>query len=317
MLREVAVLRCAQDDGSGECRYSNPVETIAGLLTGTRPTFSFEFFPPKDAAGVDHLLATAERLQPLAPDFVSVTYGASGSSRERTIEAVKRLAAQSDLRIVGHLTCTGQTKDQLKAALDDYAGVGVRTILAIRGDAPGGPSQPWQPVPDGLANATELVAFVRRQGDFEVGVGAFPDGHPSGGFDLDAHILADKQSAGASFAITQLFFDPQRYRELVTRSAAHGVTMPILAGLMPITNLDQVARFAQLSGAPLPPAIAARLEAAGDDPLAVRDEGAQIGVSLAQQLLDVGAPGLHFFTQNRSGVTREILATLLAGRGRA
>jgi len=287
--------------------------TIAELLTGERPTFSFEFFPPKDAAGLDQLVVTAERLQPLAPDFVSVTYGASGSSRERTIQAVKRLAAQSHFRIVGHLTCTGQTTDQLKAALDDYAGAGVRTILAIRGDAPGGPSQPWQPVPGGLANATELVAFVRDQG-FEVGVGAFPDGHPGGGFDLDAQILADKQSAGASFAITQLFFDPRRYQDLVARSQADGVTIPIVAGLMPITNLAQVARFAQLSGAPLPPAVTSRLEQAGTDPLAVRDEGAQIGVSLAEQLLDLGAPGLHFFTQNRSGVTREILATLLARR---
>jgi len=303
--------------GWGNARYSNPVDTtIAGLLAGTRPTFSFEFFPPKDEGGLDHLLATAERLRPLAPDFVSVTYGASGSSRERTIEAVKRLAAQSDFRIIGHLTCTGQTKDQLKAALDDYASAGVRTILAVRGDAPGGPSQPWQAAPGGLANATELVAFVRECGDFEVGVGAFPDGHPSGGFDLDTRILADKQAAGASFAITQLFFDPIRYQELVARAGALGVTMPIIAGLMPITNLDQVARFAQLSGAPLPPQVASRLESAGTDPLAVRDEGAQIGVSLAERLLSVGAPGLHFFTQNRSGVTREILATLLAGRGR-
>ncbi|MCL2653610.1 MAG: methylenetetrahydrofolate reductase, partial [Propionibacteriaceae bacterium] len=243
------------------------METIAELLTGTRPTFSFEFFPPKDAAGLDQLLATAERLQPLAPNFVSVTYGASGSSRERTIEAVKRLAALSHFRIVGHLTCTSQTTDQLKAALDDYASAGVRTILAIRGDAPGGPSEPWQPVPGGLANATELVAFVRECGDFEVGVGAFPDGHPGGGFDLDAQILADKQAAGASFAVTQLFFDPQRYQDLVARSRADGVTMPIVAGLMPITNLAQVARFAQLSGAPLPSAVTARLERAGTDPL--------------------------------------------------
>ena len=291
--------------------------TIAELLAGTRPTFSFEFFPPKDAAGLDHLLVTAERLQPLAPDFVSITYGASGSSRERTIQAVKRLAEQSDYRIVGHLTCTGQTTDQLKAALDDYAAAGVRTILAIRGDAPGGPAQPWQSVPGGLTNATELVAFVRSQGDFEVGVGAFPDGHPAGGFDLDAQILANKQAAGASFAVTQLFFDPQRYQELVTRAHANGVTMPIVAGLMPITNLAQVARFAQLSGAPLPPSVTSRLEQAGVDPLAVRDEGAEIGVSLAEQLLDLGAPGLHFFTQNRSGVTREILATLLARQDRA
>lgn len=285
-------------------------------LRGGRPTFSFEFFPPKDGAGLDQLAATAARLAPLAPDFVSVTYGASGSSRGRTIEATRRLKAETDFRIVGHLTCTGQTTDQLKAALDDYAAAGVRHILAVRGDAPGGPSQPWQPVPGGLANATELVAFVREQGDFEIGVGAFPDGHPAGGFDLDAQLLADKQAAGASFAITQLFFTPQRYSDLVGRARDHGATMPIIAGLMPITKLGQVRRFAELSGAPIPPAIVARLTQLGDDPDAVRDEGAQIGLGLAQEVLALGAPGLHFFTQNRSGVTREILAMLLAHRDR-
>ena len=292
-------------------------DSIAGLLGGGRPTFSFEFFPPKDDAGLDQLAATAARLAPLAPDFVSVTYGASGSSRERTIKATRRLAAETDFRIVGHLTCTGQTIDQVKAALDDYAAVGVRCILAVRGDAPGGPRQPWQPVPGGLANATELVALVKGQGDFEVGVGAFPDGHPAGGLDLDAQLLADKQATGASFAITQLFFTPGRYSDLVRRAGEHGATMPIIAGLMPITKLGQVRRFAELSGAPVPPAIVRRLTPLGDDPDAVRDEGAQIGLGLAQELLALGAPGLHFFTQNRSGVTREILATLLAHRGRA
>ncbi|MCL2782941.1 MAG: methylenetetrahydrofolate reductase [Propionibacteriaceae bacterium] len=291
-------------------------DSIAALTQGHRPTFSFEFFPPKDAAGMDQLVATAAQLEPLAPDFVSVTYGASGTSRERTIAATRLLAANTGLRVVGHLTCTDQTTYQLRAALDDYAGAGVNSILAVRGDAPGGPSQPWQPVPGGLANATQLVEFVKANGDFEVGVGAFPDGHPAGNFDLDARILANKQAAGASFAVTQLFFEPQRYVDLVVRAAAKGVTLPIIAGLMPITRLPQVRRFADLSGAPVPPGIVARLAALGDDAIAVRDEGAQIGLELAQQLLTAGAPGLHFFTQNRSGVTREILATLLADRNR-
>ena len=292
-------------------------DSIAGLIAGGRTTFSFEFFPPKDEAGMTQLVATAAQLEPLAPDFVSVTYGASGSSREHTIAATRRLAAETDFRIVGHLTCTGQTTDQLKAAIDDYAAAGVRHILAVRGDAPGGPSAPWHPVPGGLNNATELVAFVRSQGDFEVGVGAFPDVHPAGSAELDAQLLADKQAAGASFAITQLFFTPCRYVDLVARARTHGATLPIIAGLMPITRLGQMRRFAELSGAPIPDAIADRLERLGDDPIAVRDEGAQIGLELAQQLMAIGVPGLQFFTQNRSGVTREILATLLARRDRA
>jgi len=290
---------------------ATPSPAIADL---PRPTFSFEFFPPHDAAGLDQLVITAAQLEPLKPDFVSVTYGASGSSRERTIAATRALAARTALPIIGHLTCAGQTKDQLRAALDDYAAAGVRTILAVRGDAPGGPSAQWEPTPGGLANATELVAFIAGRSGFDIGVGAFPDGHPAGGFELDAKILADKQAAGASFAITQLFFSIGRYQELVARAADHGVTMPVIAGLMPITRFSQVKRFAELSGAPVPPSMVDRLMALGDDAIAVRDEGAQIGLELAEALLAAGAPGLHFFTQNRSGVTREILATLLANR---
>ena len=290
--------------------------SIAALAAGDKPTFSFEFFPPHDAAGLDQLVATAAQLEPLQPDFVSVTYGASGTSREHTIAATRALATRTRLPIIGHLTCTGQTVAQLRAALDDYAAAGVHTILAVRGDAPGGPGAPWQPVMGGLANATELVSLIAGYGGFEIGVGAFPDGHPAGSFELDAKLLADKQAAGASFAITQLFFSVDRYTSLVRRSAEAGATLPIIAGLMPITRYSQVARFAELSGAPVPPAIVERLAAVSADAIAVRDEGAQIGLELAEALLGAGAPGLHFFTQNRSGVTREILATLLAHRNR-
>ena len=303
--------------GARADKVRSVTETIAELLGRGRPTFSFEFFPPRDEAGLDQLVTTAAQLQPLAPDFVSVTYGASGSSRDGTMAATRRLAAETDFRIVGHLTCTGQTVDQLREALDEYAASGVRHVLAVRGDAPGGPLAPWHPAPGGLANATELVALVREHGDFEVGVAAFPDVHPGSSAELDAKILADKQAAGASFAITQLFFTPSRYSALTSRARAHGATLPIIAGLMPITRLGQLQRFANLSGAPLPRAVVDRLTLLGDDPIAVRDEGAQIGLELAQQLLALGAPGLQFFTQNRSGVTREILATLLAGRDRA
>ena len=292
------------------------MKSIAELAASEQPTFSFEFFPPSDQAGLEQLVATATQLEPLAPDFVSVTYGASGSSQERTLVATRLLAARTSLPIIGHLTCTGQTTDQLRRVLDDYAAAGVKTILAIRGDSPKGLTQPWQPAAGGLSNATELVALIKSHGDFEVGVAAFPDGHPAGNFELDIQILIDKVAAGAAFAITQLFFTPARYDELLLRLHSAGVNLPVIAGLMPITKLSQVARFAELSGAPMPATLVNRLTRLGDDALAVRDEGAQIGLELAQDLLGRGVAGLHFYTQNRSGVTREILASLLADRNR-
>ena len=293
--------------------YSRPrTATIAELLqTTTRPLFSFELFPPRDEASARQLWQAVRELESLGPDFVSVTYGASGSTRERTITATEAIASQTTLRSVAHLTCASQSRDQLRRVIGSYAAAGVRHVLAIRGDMPGGPTEPWVRHPDGLANATELVALVRELGDFCVGVGAFPDPHPqSADADLDARILVEKARAGASYAITQLFFDAGSYFALVARVRALGCDLPIIPGIMPITNALQVTRFAQLSGAALPASVTSRIEAVADDEDAVRRVGIEIGTELSEALLAGGAPGLHYYTQNRSRATREIYANL-------
>jgi methylenetetrahydrofolate reductase (NADPH) len=286
--------------------------TIAELLlTSERPLYSFEFFPPRDAEQQHQLWQAIRELESLGPDFVSVTYGASGSTRDRTILATEAIARHTTLRAMAHLTCASQSRDQLRRVIGSYAAAGIRHVLTIRGDMPGGPRVPWEPHPEGLHNATELVALVRELGDFCVGVGAFPDTHPQQGDpDLDARILVDKANAGASFAITQLFFTPADYFALVDRVRARGCDLPIIPGIMPITNAGQVARFAELSGAALPSWVTERIDEVADDPDQVRRVGIEIGTELGEALLAGGAPGLHFFTQNRSRSTREIYARL-------
>ena len=285
--------------------------TIGELLAAaTEPTFSFEFFPPKNEAGQELLTKTISELEPLGPDWVSVTYGANGSSRQRTLDATMAILQTTDFRVMGHLTCTGQSIDELKAVIDAYGDSGVHNILAIRGDMPGGPSVPWELHPGGLANATELVELVRSRGDFCVGVAAFPDGHATSTLEQDAQILLGKQQAGASFAVTQLFFDVGHYFELVGRARSAGCTLPIVPGIMPVTSVKQLGRFAEMSGADIPARVAERLLAAPDDPEQVRITGSKIAAELSERLLDGRAPGLHFFTQNRSVATREILAML-------
>jgi len=272
---------------------------------------SFEFFPPKDDAGTAVLLESISALQPLQPDFVSVTYGATGSSRERTLDATGLISERTDAITMGHLTCVSQSIDELRGAINSYAEAGVRHILAVRGDPPGGPTAAWQHHHEGLDNATELVKLVKESGDFCVGVGAFPDAHPEHhDFDLDARILAEKEQAGAEFAITQLFFDADAYFRLVERVRALGCELPIIAGIMPVTNISQIERFATFSGADLPADVVARLRAVADDPAAVRAVGVEIAVELCDTLLAGGAPGLQFFTQNRSRATAEILGRL-------
>ena len=292
--------------------------TVADLLqAGERPLFSFEFFPPKDETQQRQLWQTVRELESLGPDFVSVTYGANGSSRDRTIAATQSIAQHTTLRSVAHLTCAGQSRDQIRRVIGSYAAAGVRHVLAIRGDMPGGPTVPFEAHADGLGNATELVAMVRELGSFCVGVAAFPDPHPQqGDHDLDARILVAKAQAGASFAITQLFFTAGDYFALVDRVRMLGCDLPILPGIMPITNVRQVERFAELSGAALPASVVERVHEVADDPEQVRKVGTVIATELAEQLLHGGAPGLHFFTQNRSRATREIYANLHQERRR-
>lgn len=291
---------------------TRPLPTIAAQLAAAdHPTMSFEFFPPKDDAGQAQLLDAITSLEPLRPDFISVTYGANGSSRARTVAATRLVQERTSAVTMGHLTCVSQSIGEIEGALAAYADAGVRHILAIRGDPPGGPTAPWQRHPEGLDNATELVRLVKDSGEFCVGVAAFPDGHPEHfDFDLDARVLAEKEEAGAEFAITQLFFDADAYFRLVERVRRLGCALPIVPGIMPVTNVNQIERFATLSGADLPAPLVARLHAVADDPAAVRVIGLDVATELSDRLLAGGAPGLHFYTQNRSKATAEILARL-------
>jgi methylenetetrahydrofolate reductase (NADPH) len=242
---------------------------------------------------------------------VSVTYGAGGGTRDTTVRITGRIARETELTPVAHLTCVGASRAELRRIIGGYAAAGVRTVLAIRGDPPGGPGSPWTPHPEGLDHADDLVRLVRELGRFEVGVAAFPDVHPeSPDVDHDARVLARKADAGATFAITQFFFETDGYFRLVDRLAALGCDMPVVPGIMPVTNLRQIERFPQLSGKPLPPRVLARLEAAAGDPATLRRAGVEIATELSAALLDGGAPGLHFYTLNRSTATLEVFADL-------
>lgn len=284
-------------------------ETIAKRLAiAGRPTFSFEFFPPSDDAGVRQLIATVEQLSPLAPDWVSVTYGATGASRYKTFSAVGAIRGETAARTMGHLTVAGQDVAEVRRAIEAYARLGVTQILALRGDPPGGGA--FAPHPGGLRNATELVSLIKSMGDFTVGVAAFPAGHPEGDFHLDVRILLEKEAAGAEFAVTQLFFDADAYVRLVDRFRALGGTIPIVAGIMPVTVPSQIERFAALSGANMPPAFEVQLRAAADDKVRFREVGIELVTRLCDDVLAAGAPGLQFFTLNRSTATRDILARL-------
>ncbi len=284
---------------------------LAQRLGSAEPVFSFEFFPPKTDEGERQLWSAIKDLTPLSPTFVSVTYGAGGSTRDRTVRITSRILAETGMDAVAHLTCVGATEDELREVLMRYELAGITNLLALRGDPPGGPGSPWTPVAGGLAHAEDLVRLAGRSGDFTIGVAAFPEGHPeSVDLDEDARVLAAKQQAGATFAITQFFFRAQDYFALVRRAHEHGVTMPILPGIMPVTDVRQIERFAVLSGADFPNELAVRFQAVAADPVAVSALGIQVATELCEELLAGGAPGLHFYTLNRSTATRQIFAQL-------
>jgi methylenetetrahydrofolate reductase (NADPH) len=290
--------------------------TVRELLADGLRSWSFEFFPPKDDAGERQLWTAIRQLEGLGPTFVSVTYGAGGSTRDRTIRVTEKIATDTTLTPTAHLTCVGSSRAELRQVVGGYADAGVRNVLALRGDPPGGPGAPWEQHPDGLRYAVELVELVKSLGDFCVGVAAFPDRHPeSADLDADARVLAEKAAAGADFAVTQFFFDPAAYFRMVDRLEALGCSLPVIPGIMPVTNVAQIERFAQLSGAPFPVALAERLHAVADDPKAVRAVGVEVASELCEALIAGGAPGLHFYTLNRSTATREVYAALdLGGR---
>jgi len=285
--------------------------SIRELIERGEHSYSFEFFPPKDEAGEAQLWQAIEALEPYQPTFVSVTYGAGGATRDTTVRITGRIAQETSLTPVAHLTCVGHTRQELEKILDTYQEVGVQHLMALRGDPSDGPRAPWTATEGGLNYATELVELARSRGDFRIGVAAFPELHPSSeSLEQDADVLVAKANAGAEFAVTQMFFRASDYFDLVDRVRSRGVDIPILPGIMPILNLANIRRQGELIGTDVPVEVVERISAHEGDATAMRAAGIELAAELCSDLLEGGAPGLHFFTLNRSKATLEIFSAL-------
>ncbi|MFM2153120.1 MAG: hypothetical protein RL199_1555 [Pseudomonadota bacterium] len=287
---------------------------IADLLTMAEPCFSFEFFPPRTEEGTRALLETVAALRPLEPAFVSVTYGAGGSARGRTLDVVGRIRHDLQVETMAHVTCVGSTPDELSEVFDGLHAAGVENIICLRGDPPKGVDA-FEAALGGFAHASELVRYARSGWPFCIGVAGYPEKHPeSADRYSDLLRLKEKVDAGASFVVTQLFFDNAYYFDFVAQARRLGITVPIVPGIMPITNVAQVERFTQLCGTSIPERVRRELQLRRDDPQAALEFGVALATLQCADLLRRGAPGIHFFTLNRSSATRAILASLRAQR---
>jgi methylenetetrahydrofolate reductase (NADPH) len=276
---------------------------------GSAPAFSFEFFPPKDQDGVNRLFETITHLAPYQPAYVSVTYGAGGSTRRLTVELVRRIKQEVGIEAMAHLTCVGASSDEIKSVLDELREGGIDNVIALRGDPPQGAAR-FERHPGGFGNAAELITFIRAGWDFCLAGACYPQKHPEAvTLDADLVALKHKVEAGASFLVTQLFFDNRDYFSFVERARAAGIGVPIIPGIWPITNLAQIKRITGMCGASIPRELLAKLEAAGEQSR-VQAVGVAHAAAQCRELVAGGAPGIHFYTLNRSPATREILERL-------
>ena len=284
------------------------------LLGADRPVFSFEFFPPKTPEGMDALFETVAALKPLEPDYVSVTYGAGGATRDGTVEIARRIHEQHGIEVMAHLSCVGETREGLTAILEQFAAIGVDNVLALRGDPPRG-QESFVQHDGGLASAAELTGFIRERHGFAIGGACFPEVHPEAeSLDADLRYLKTKVDAGASFLITQLFFDNNVYWDFVAAAREHGIDVPIIPGVIPIASYGQVARICKLCDASIPAKLDGAMRDLGGDEEAEALLGVAYAARQCDELLAGGAPGIHFYALNRAPGVRAVLSALRASR---
>jgi methylenetetrahydrofolate reductase (NADPH) len=287
---------------------------IDEILAMDGPIFSFEFLPPKTEAGEQNLYGALSELKELEPSFVSVTYGAGGSTRGKTIEIVKRIKDEWGLEAMAHFTCVGATVPELRSTLEEMRAAGIDNVLALRGDPPAGEVQ-WRKTEGGLEYSRELVELIAAEYPFAIGAACFPETHiHATSAEDDLRHLVEKVDAGVDFLITQLFFDNSYYFDFVARARAAGITVPIIPGIMPITRVAQIERMAEMCGSAIPGELRRELHARGEDLEAVLDFGVAYATLQCAELLAAGAPGIHFYTLNRSPATRAILSALKLAR---